>query len=116
MSSGDRPAKNAAGRRDAAIVPRLCEDVAEASFGALQSNVDAATTGLAELFASSFRKTFGDFELDEVEVNLKISADGKIGIVGSGVGVKGAGSMKLKFVRQRSSSRQSSFRRLLTAV
>jgi hypothetical protein len=66
--------------------------------------MDAATDTLAEIFASSFRKVFGDFELSEVEVDLKISANGRVGIIGSGVGIKGQGSVKLKFFRQKSSS------------
>jgi hypothetical protein len=70
------------------------------SFDVLQSSVDAATHGLAEIFASCFRKGFGDFELDEVEVTLEVSADGRVGFMGSGVGVRGVGSMKLKFVRR----------------
>jgi len=73
---------------------------AGATIVVLQSNVDAVTSTLSEMFASTFRKTFGDFELDEVEIALEISADGKIGIMGSGVGLKSGGSMRLRFFRR----------------
>jgi hypothetical protein len=71
------------------------------SLGILELNVDAAGDGLAEAFASSVRKPSGDFELDEVEIALEISADGKVGILGSGLTLRGGGSMKLKFVRRK---------------
>jgi len=86
-----------------AIAPQLCNDATEGSFDLLRSNMDAATSSLAEIFASSFRKPFGDFELDEVEVNLKVSADGRLGIMGTRVSIKGGGSVKLRFLRRKRS-------------
>jgi hypothetical protein len=62
-----------------ALVPQLCQDLAAASLNVVHS---------------------GDFELVAVEITLRVSADGKVGILGSGVGIKGDGSMKLKFVRR----------------
>jgi len=64
----------------------------------LQSNMDAVTSTLSEMFASSFRKSFGDFQLYEVEIALEVSADGKIGIMGSGLDVEGGASIRLRFV------------------
>jgi hypothetical protein len=64
-----------------------------------QASLEAATSHLAEIFASSFHKEFADFELREVEVRLEVSADGRVGIMASRVGVKGGGSINLKFVR-----------------
>jgi hypothetical protein len=69
------------------------------SFGLLLSNMEATTNSLSEIFSSSFERKFGAFELTEVEVSLEVSADGKVGFMGSGVGMKGTGSMKLKFER-----------------
>jgi hypothetical protein len=89
---------------------------AAVSFNILRSNVDAATDGLSEIFASTFRKTFGDFQLNEVEVSLEISADGSVAIMGSGVGIEGRGSMKLKFLRQKSSSTQRQCQYCLTTL
>jgi hypothetical protein len=72
--------KATTGERGApAIVPRLCQDLAAASLDVVRS---------------------GDFELVAVELTLRVSADGKVGLLGSGVGIKGGGSMKLKFVRR----------------
>jgi len=87
-----------------AIAPQLGDAVTEGSFGLLRSNMDAATSTLADIFASSFRKRFGDFELDEVEVNLKVSADGRLGLMGTRVSIKGGGSVKLRFLRRKRSS------------
>jgi hypothetical protein len=75
-------------KHSTAIVPRLREEV------------DAATNSLAEIFATSFRKRFGDFELHEVEIELSVSADGTLGVMGSGVSVTGGGYIKMKFVHR----------------
>lgn len=91
----------AGGQRRAALAPRVYEHVTEVSLDALKSSLDAATENLSEVFATAFERTFGAFELNEVEMALEVSADGKVGIMGSGAGVKGSGSIKLKFVRKK---------------
>jgi hypothetical protein len=68
----------------------------------LSRDLTNASSDLAQTFASSLSKTFAGLELDQVEIAMEFSADGKVSIVGSGVGVKGSASMKLKFVRRRS--------------
>jgi hypothetical protein len=92
--------KTAGRRRATTLVPQRCHDLVGSSFGVLKSNMDAATSDLAAIFATSFRKKFGDFALDEVEVALEVSADGRVGIMGSGMGIRGGGSVKLKFFRR----------------
>lgn len=95
-------AKSRAGaQRQAALAPRVYEQVTEVSLDALKSSLDAATESLSEVFATAFERTFGAFELNEVEMALEVSADGKVGIMGTGAGVKGSGSIKLKFVRKK---------------
>lgn len=91
----------AGGQRRGVIAPRIYEQVTEVSLDVLKSSLDTATESLSEVFASAFERTFGDFELNEVEMALEVSADGKVGIMGSGAGVKGSGSIKLKFVRKK---------------
>ncbi len=88
-------------QRRAAIPPRVYEQVTEVSLDALKSSLDSATESLSEVFTSAFERTFGAFELNEVEMALEVSANGKVGIMGSGASVKGSGSIKLKFVRKK---------------
>lgn len=88
-------------QRRGALAPKVYEQVTEVSLDALKSSLDAATDSLSEIFSSAFERTFGDFELNEVEMALEVSADGRVGIMGTGAGVKGSGSIKLKFTRKK---------------
>jgi hypothetical protein len=87
-------------RRPAPIVP-LKTTVTSVGVDALVDNIGETTAALRKVFATQFAETFGDYKLDEVEVDLEISADGKVGFLGSSVGVKGSSSFKLKFKRQK---------------
>jgi len=88
-------------QRRGALAPKVYEQVTEVSIDALKSSLDAATESLSGIFSSAFERTFGDFELNEVEMVLEVSADGRVGIMGTGAGVKGSGSIKLKFTRKK---------------
>ncbi len=99
-SSGNRPAKARDDRRATALVPLISQDVTEIALGAFQANIDNTTDALSTIFASAFEKAFGEFQLNEVEVDLEIAADGKVGFMGSGIGIKGSSSLKLKFKRK----------------
>jgi hypothetical protein len=110
ISSWVAPANAAMERADAeprarerrgTLAPKVYEQVTEVSLDALKSSLDAATDSLSEIFSSAFERTFGDFELNEVEMALEVSADGRVGIMGTGAGVKGSGSIKLKFTRKK---------------
>lgn len=68
--------------------------------GRIRKNVDQAIEALKDAFSSSAGKTIGDLELDEIEVGLEISSDGKVGILGIGVGVSGSSSIKVTFKRR----------------
>ena len=102
MERADAKSRGGAQRRTA-FAPGFYEQVTEVSLDALKSSLDAATESLSEVFATAFERTFGAFELNEAEMALEVSADGKVGIMGTGAGVKGSGSIKLRFVRKRSS-------------
>jgi hypothetical protein len=99
-SSGSRPAKLRDDRR-AAIVPQIAQDVTEITLDAFQASIDNTTDALSTIFASAFEKAFGEFQLNKVEVDLEISADGKVGFMGSGIAIKGSSSLKLKFARRK---------------
>jgi hypothetical protein len=86
-------------RKPANIVP-ITQSVAEIGFDAFAANIDSTTETLSELFDTAFAKTFGDYELSELEIDLEISADGKVGFMGSGIGLKGSSSIKLKFKKK----------------
>lgn len=43
----------------------------------------------------------GAFELESVQVNAQLSADGKIGFMGSGLGLKGTAGITFTFKRRR---------------
>lgn len=101
LQRANAKSKASSPRRPTSIVPKVYESVTEISLDVLKANLDAATEGLSEIFASAFERTFGEFELNEVEMSLEVSADGKVGILGTGAGVKGSGSIKLKFGRKK---------------
>ncbi len=81
------------------MVP-VSQTVTEISFDAFAANIDSTTTTLSQLFQTAFAKTFGDYELNEVEIDLQISADGKVGFMGTGIGVKGSSNFKLKLKKK----------------
>jgi hypothetical protein len=100
-ATGKRDAKGADDRRAAALVPRFSEDVTDITLDAFQANIANTTDALSSIFSTAFDKEFGEFQLNDVEVNLEISADGKVGFMGTGVGIKGSSSLKLKFERKK---------------
>jgi hypothetical protein len=89
--------------RRPSTTPKVYQSVTDVGLDLFSKNIDSATAALSHVFTSAFEKTFGDFQLNEVEVNLEISADGKVGFLGSGVGVKGSSSFTLRFTRKGSS-------------
>jgi len=59
-------------------------------------------------FLTSIRDTLakgaaiaGEYEVDTVEINAQISADGQIGFMGSNVGMAGSAGIKFVFKRRR---------------
>ncbi|MBV8580152.1 MAG: hypothetical protein JOZ86_05905 [Candidatus Eremiobacteraeota bacterium] len=87
-------------RRPSAIVP-VQTAVTTVGVDAFIDNIGETTTALRRVFETQFTEAFGEYKLDEIEVDLEISADGKVGFLGSSVGVKGSSSFKLKFKRQK---------------
>ncbi|HET9342859.1 MAG TPA: hypothetical protein VFO25_08100 [Candidatus Eremiobacteraceae bacterium] len=65
----------------------------------IRKNLDKALDALRDVFQSSVGKKIGEFELDEIEVGLEISTDGKVGVLGVGIGVSGKSNITIKFKR-----------------
>jgi len=64
----------------------------------LRRNVCSFIEGARGLMAEVDQRV-GAYHLQEVEISAQIGADGKVGFLGSGVGVATTASFKLKLVR-----------------
>ena len=67
----------------------------------IRKNLDKALDALKDAFESSVGKKVGDLELDEIEVGLELSTDGKVGIPGIGVTISGKSSVVVRFKKNR---------------
>ncbi|HXM18360.1 MAG TPA: hypothetical protein VN934_06065 [Candidatus Tumulicola sp.] len=70
----------------------------------MTSDLNSALTALDASFSPWFNKPVGGLNLQTVEVNLQASADGKIGILGTGASLGGSASIKLVFERKKADS------------
>jgi len=77
---------------------------AEVNVDSMKKELAQTLDGLGEVFDSAEATTLGGLQLNELEVNLEVSVDGKIGILGTGLGVSGTTGLKLTFRRQPSAS------------
>lgn len=83
-------------------VPRIEEDHLEAKdlpTTALTTNFANAMSVLGSMFQEAGTRVFGGLTLDQIEVNLEVSADGKLTFLGSGAALKGSTSFRLLFER-----------------
>jgi hypothetical protein len=67
----------------------------------IRKNLDKALDALKDAFESSVGKKVGDLELEEIEVGLELSTDGKVGIPGIGVTISGKSSVVVRFKKKR---------------
>ena len=65
----------------------------------LEENMGRFLDGTQSLLEKGTKKK-GDFKVSTVEVYAQISADGKIGFLGSGAGVSGEAGIKFVFTRE----------------
>lgn len=63
----------------------------------IKNNFDKVMVDLEQIFQSAFNKTFGEFSIDEVEAHVEVTAEGKVGLLGSGMGLQGSTGIKLVF-------------------
>jgi hypothetical protein len=54
---------------------------------------------LGEVFNAAAKKTLGGMRLQEVEVSLDVSAEGKVGLLGTGASITGSTGLRLTFKR-----------------
>src|SRR6476661_655013 len=52
-----------------------------------------------ENILSTSKQRYGDFIMDSIEINAEVSADGKVGFMGTEVGVSGTHGIKFVFKR-----------------
>ncbi len=67
-------------------------------FESLHANMRTFLDGAHELLAQETERK-DKYAVDSVEVSAQISADGKVGFLGSGVGISGEASVKFVFKR-----------------
>ncbi len=68
--------------------------------GTFKANFDAIVSSIADVVSDALGREFGHLALSSLDVELGVEADGKVGILGTGVGVKGSSSIKLTFTRR----------------
>lgn len=66
----------------------------------LSANFDATMAVLDDMFKNATKHIRSGFQLDSMEVNLEVSAEGQLGFLGSSVKAAGKSSFKLLFKRQ----------------
>jgi len=70
----------------------------EVPYASLQANMRDFLDGTHGLVAQELARA-GPYAVDTVEVAAQISADGKVGFLGTGVGIAGQASVKFVFKR-----------------
>ena len=65
----------------------------------VEKNMAQFLSGIGDVISRGAEIT-GEYEVDTVEVNAQISADGQIGFMGSGIGVTGSAGITFVFKRQ----------------
>jgi len=87
------------------VQPRLIREAAtrisEVSADTLRKSMGSFFAGIEELLESAPNMT-SSYWLDKVEIHCQVSADGKVGVAGIGMGIKG--DTGIKFVLQRDPS------------
>lgn len=71
---------------------------------ALKAQMDGLIRVVGDLFTTADAQA--GMQLNEVQLSVTISADGKVNILGSGGGLANSGGITLKFVRQSSNPTQ----------
>jgi hypothetical protein len=69
----------------------------------LKANFVRTLAALHQTFDSALTDSFGALKLESFDVNLEITADGKVGVLGMGVGLSGTTGLKLTFQRPKES-------------
>ena len=67
----------------------------------VEKNMTRFLSGIGDIINKGSEVT-GEYEVDTVEVNAQISADGQIGFMGSGIGMTGSAGITFVFKRKKS--------------
>lgn len=71
----------------------------EVDTNVFKDSLDGILSTLKETFSSSFDQEFGKFSIEEVEIHLDITGEGKVGFLSSGVQLQGSTGIKVVFKR-----------------
>jgi len=92
------------GRKEVGIVARAKIpsriESTELPTDTLKKNFGDAMSTLGEMFAASTKDQYGPLQIDSMEVNLEVSAEGKLAFLGTGGSVSGKTSFKIQFKRK----------------
>ena len=79
----------------------LAEQFQKASNVAVEQLEESFSSFIANMsrVLSKAQSVVGSYDIDRVEIEAAVSADGKVGLAGSGVGLSGTASLKLILVR-----------------
>jgi hypothetical protein len=80
------------------VVEKL-QEAAEVGVEQLERNFTTFVTGVAHILNKAQNMT-GEFKIDKVEIEVMVTADGKVGLAGSSVGLSGKSSLKLILCRE----------------
>ena len=88
-----------AGLKDA--VKRLIVKSKEIAVNDFKENLSRFLLNVEDIFSTA-KERYDDFIMDSIEINAEVSADGKVGFMGTEVGI--SGTHGIKFVFKRSAS------------
>lgn len=86
--------------KSATVIASPDLEAAELETGKLKANFQNAMVTLSEMFTSAERNQYGNLQIDTMEVNLEVSAEGKLAFLGSGGRLSGKTSFKLLFKKR----------------
>jgi hypothetical protein len=80
---------------------RLVVKSKEITLDEIRENLSKFLLNVEDILSTS-KERYGDFKMDSIEINAEISADGKVGFMGTEAGI--SGTHGIKFVFKRSAS------------
>ena len=79
-----------------AVVPLRQSQAVEIAVDRLRDNFEQVTTNLRAVFVSA-TVLIGNLELDSLEINLEVTADGTVAFLGTGTSLSGTAGITRKF-------------------
>jgi hypothetical protein len=99
LESGSRSGQSGPLLRSGGIGEKIIK-ATEVAVDQVEENMARFLSGVGGIIDRGARLT-GEYEVETVEVNAQISADGQIGFMGSGIGMTGSAGIKFVFKRKK---------------